>query len=591
SASGSAPVMPRQLKAIAEPLTTRAVKDSKVGDISTRVVSLLHSGLPVAMVGTPLRVRLELNRLTEAATGIVVLRRIVPIQDLSHLARAAWDSGLILATACALLRPRMSVYEQGREVEATLRELAARALPVLTFGTREELEAIFSVGQGRSYSPLSPVIESLPAAEDEDLVQAALVERCDGLPTEHVDRLAELVLRAISRRVQEKDRLLQPLANLAAQKGAGDPDLPAALIALAENLAGRRDTFGTCDTAPAVPRTSEVCGDLTRRLLSAELEDLLRSRLFGQDEAINELIKRIRQEAICRPQVEPLRLMLAGPVGTGKSVAAKYIAEVLEWPYHYIDATAFDSEHAVMTSLAGASPGIVNSYNDGVLARISRRTSVVEVADLDHARPGVRGTLCEFFLRILQEGTLQTGSGMIVRSLPSVIFIFTSNIAYGTRKATAQFGFGRLTRGDIRQRVVSRVLEHLGHAFVSRVGEPILFDEFTHDTAVELARMEIRSLVGRVTGATTVRISQGVVKRILDSLPTMENGARGVIDATRSAMAEALLDRADIGVAEVDVRLEEDDIIVEPARQCPTVEPSLEVTRENRNEQATARPS
>ena len=87
-----------------------------------------------------------------------------------------------------------------------------------------------------------------------------------------------------------------------------------------------------------------------------------------------------------------------------------------------------------MTSLAGVSPGIVSSYNDGVLAKISRRPSVVEVADIDHALLGVRGALCEFFLRILQEGTLQTGSGMVVRTLASGLYIFTTNVAHGKGK-------------------------------------------------------------------------------------------------------------------------------------------------------------
>jgi ATP-dependent Clp protease ATP-binding subunit ClpA len=321
------------------------------------------------------------------------------------------------------------------------------------------------------------------------------------------------------------------------------------------------------------------------------LGNLLRARILGQDDAISELTKRIWQEAICRPGTEPLRLMLAGPVGTGKSVAAKCVAQVLGWPYHYIDAASFDSEHAVMTSLAGASPGIVNSYNDGVLAKISRRPSVVEVADLDHAQPSVRGALCEFFLRALQEGTLQTGSGMIVRTLPSVIFIFTSNVAYGTRKASSSFGFGQLSRCDIRQRVVTNTLEYLGHAFVSRVGEPILFDEFTRQAALKLVEMEIQSLVGRMTGATMVLISPDVTQQILDSLLTLEAGARGVIDATRSALADALRGCADMAPEQVEVRLTGKAIVIVPACDAFRGESLIPADEQDQQDQTAAQSS
>ena len=180
-----------------------------------------------------------------------------------------------------------------------------------------------------------------------------------------------------------------------------------------------------------------------------------------------------------------------------------------------------------MSSLAGVSPGIVGSYNDGVLARISRRPSVVEVADLDHARPGVRGTLCDFFLRILQEGTLQSGSGAIIRTLPSVIFIFTTNVAFGVRKAGARLGFGGdRSRAELRQEVVYGALQYLGHAFVSRVGEPVLFGEFSRPAAVAVAETEIRSQASRVTGASQVELCPAVAEHIIGSLATSETGAR-----------------------------------------------------------------
>jgi ATP-dependent Clp protease ATP-binding subunit ClpA len=211
----------------------------------------------------------------------------------------------------------------------------------------------------------------------------------------------------------------------------------------------------------------------------------------------------------------------------------------------------------------------VNSYNDGVLAKIARRPSVVEVADLDHAQIGVKGTLCDFFLRILQEGTLQTGSGMVVRTIPSLLFCFTSNVAYGTRKPNARFGFGAPTREEVREEVASRAREDLGHAFISRAGAPILFDGFSRDIARRIARAEIDALIRRITGATHVAQSDEVAATILSSLPALEHGARGILDETRARVAEALRHYPATGRQRVLVRCEGEKVLIEPMEDEP----------------------
>jgi len=536
-----APDVPRELKGLVQLLTPTFSQDSDIGNVSEAIRIRLEAGVPVAVVGTPLRVRLELNRLARATPNIAVVQDPTLIQKVPQMTRVAKRAGLVLAIQCSLLRPRMSLYEQGRELEGTLQELSANGLPLLTFGTREEHERIFGIGQGRSYSPLQPVIETLAPTETADLVRTALLEHDAGPAPKDTEQLLQQVLNTAAVYGTGREDLLQPLSKLAAERGTSDPGLLTALALLAQDLTARSDTFGTCDEAPAAPRPAHVDRHLQQHLGRIDLKDLLASKILGQEAAVAELAERLWEQVIATPDTQPLRLMLAGPVGTGKSMVAKLIADLLHWLHYYIDATAFDSPHAVMTSLAGASPGVVNSYDDGVLARIARSPAVVEVADLDHAQPGVRGALCDFFLRVLQEGTLQTGSGAIIRTIPSVIFIFTSNVAYGSHKASARFGFGdHFTRREIQEQVVSCAREHLGHAFISRVGQPIIFDEFTRETAEKLVLMETKALVGRRIGAKKVQASPRFVEHILASLPTLESGARGVTSAIQAALAQPL---------------------------------------------------
>jgi hypothetical protein len=573
----TAPVqLPSAFKGVVAPCEAKTCQDSDKGSIASGVLRHLDSCLSVAMVGGPPRIRLELDRLARRRPNLVILREAIAFQKLPQLANALRGAGLVLASHCALLRPRASVYEQGRELDATLLQLEAAATPVLFYGTREELEASLGVGQGRDYSPLRPIIEQLPAAHEADLVRAILAHRPGHLASHKVEQIVSVVVQAAMAHAPGKEEVLQPLAHMAAEHGPGDPGLPDLLSELARDLVGRRETFGTCSEAPAKPRASALQKHLMERLQGTQLEVALRHRIIGQDQAVTEVARRVWEEAICRPLKEPLRLFLAGPVGTGKSLAAKCVAEQLEWDYHYLDAASFDSSHAVMTSLAGASPGIVNSYNDGVLAKIARRPSVVEVADLDHAQPGVKGTLCDFFLRVLQEGTLQTGSGMIVRTIPSLLFCFTSNVAYGSRKPNARFGFGLPTREEVREEVASRAREDLGHAFISRVGEPILFDEFSREVARQIVRAEIDVLVSRTTGATDVAQSDEVAVVILRSLPALEHGARGILDETRARVAEALRHYTASGKQRMLVRCEGEKVLIEPRENEPQQPPGVQ---------------
>ncbi|MBN2506300.1 MAG: ATP-dependent Clp protease ATP-binding subunit [Verrucomicrobia bacterium] len=564
------PRLPAELRELCHSVPARVARDSGAG-ASPEIVPLLQAGLSVALVGSSLRVRLELDRLARLpAVHLAQLQFPTPIQRVPPLAAALDRAGWTLAAPCASLRPRVSVYEQGREIEAALQELAARGVPAVFFGTREELESVFGVGQGRSHNAMHPVIQALAPAEAADLVRVAFAGRAEPLPAAKADRLAELVCATAAAHGGGSESLLQPLANLAANGDPDDPALPLALKALVENLAVRRDTFGICAEAPAQPRDAAVRGHLMARLGEEALADRLGAGILGQEPALREVADRLFREALCRSDTEPLRLLVAGPVGTGKSMVTKSLAEWLDWPHHVIDAGSFDSEHAVMSSLAGVAPGIVSSFNDGVLARIARRPSVVEVADLDHARPGVRGSLCDFFLRILQEGTLQTGSGAIIRTLPHVIFLFTSNVAFGRRGPEARLGFGALpTRDEVRAEVSACASEFMGPAFLSRVGQPILFAGFTPVTARLVAEREIRSLVARVTAASVVEPCPEVAAHIVASLANLDTGARGIVNAARDALTGALRGCVNLGGPAVAVRLEEGRIVVaraDPAR-------------------------
>ena len=554
--------VPPHLAGVLRPIAARPHHDSGSSDDAKAICGHLARGMAVAMIGSPARVKLELNRLARVAPNIAVLLHQVPLQKLPEIAAAAKDAGFILAAHCSSLVPRMSLYELGGEVDGALQRLEADALPFLAWGTRDELDAIFAVGQGRHLSPLRPVVHTLSRAEDADIIRALLAERRPGLADDAAARIVSLVLGAMKHH-PGKEALLQPLTNLAADREPADTRLPRDLDDLAADLAGRRDTFGVLAETPATPRPDDLRKHLVESLRGTQLEEMLQAELFGQANAIDGLARRLWQEAVSRPAAEPMRLLLAGPSGSGKSLAAKLVAKALGFPYHYVDSASFDSPHAVMTSLAGASRGIVNSYEDGILAQISRRPAVVEVADIDHAQAGVRGALVDFFLRVLQEGTLQTGSGRIVTTIPSVLFIFTSNSAFGPRTPNSPLGFVGKSGRQLREAVIAEIIADLGHAFFSRVGQPIVFGEFTTATAVEVARHEIDRLVRQALGVDRVAQASSVAEAVVGSLAGLEGGARRIIDETREQLCHALRTFDAAGAREVAVRYDAGQIVID----------------------------
>lgn len=566
AAAGALPVqVPPELQGLVEACTARVLGDSDEGNTTALILRRLQGGVAVAMAGSPARTLLALSRLVRACPSFVELRERTPIAKLPQIVQRIKEANLLLAAHASLLHPRMSLYEMGQEVHAMMQQLASRGLPVLIHGTRGELEGLFGVGQGLERSALEPTIQDLAPARDEDLVRACLSASAPNLPAAKVDKLVQAVLKTLKAEGQGRCELLAPLSNLAALRGPDDPELCRALSSLAKDLAGCRETFGGTTEAPAEPRPQWVQDLLVETLRGERLGRMLLSELHGQDRAVEELVRAIWREALTRDRSQPLRLMVAGPTGTGKSQSAKILASCLQWPYHYIDAGSFDSEHAVMTSLAGSAPGIVNSFQDGKLTQIARSPAVVEMADLDHARDSVRAALTDFMLRILQEGTLQTGSGQIVRTVPWLIFIYTTNVAFGGRNVNARFGFKAKSRHEVREAVISQVVSSLGHAFYSRVGAPILFDEFTSETALTIIRKEIEAVVKRVTGARKVVQADEVAEAIAESLATIEEDARRIIDQTDGELAEALRCYEPRGETVLAVRHKRGRIVIEPA--------------------------
>ncbi len=175
-----------------------------------------------------------------------------------------------------------------------------------------------------------------------------------------------------------------------------------------------------------VPVTKLMEGELDKLV---HMEELLHTRVVGQDEAVTAVANAIRRSraGLSDPNRPIGSFLFLGPTGVGKTELARALAEYL-----------FDDEHAMVrldmseymekfavSRLMGAPPGYVGYEEGGQLTEAVRRRpyAVVLLDEIEKAHPDVYNIL----LQVLDDGRLTDGQGRTV-NFTNVVLIMTSNL-------------------------------------------------------------------------------------------------------------------------------------------------------------------
>ncbi|WP_437719257.1 ATP-dependent Clp protease ATP-binding subunit ClpA [Sorangium sp. So ce448] len=181
----------------------------------------------------------------------------------------------------------------------------------------------------------------------------------------------------------------------------------------------------------------------------AQLKDLdqsLRSVIFGQDEAVKQLASAIKlSRAGLRAPEKPIgSFLFSGPTGVGKTELAKQLAKALGIGFLRFDMSEYQERHTV-SRLIGAPPGYVGFDRGGLLTEAAAKTphAVLLLDEIEKAHPDVFQVL----LQVMDHGTLTDNNGK-KSDFRHMVLIMTSNV--GARElAQARVGFGeRGTAGD-----------------------------------------------------------------------------------------------------------------------------------------------
>ncbi len=179
-------------------------------------------------------------------------------------------------------------------------------------------------------------------------------------------------------------------------------------------------------TWTGIPVERMLEGEATRL---TQLEDRLRRRVVGQDEAVGAVARAVRRaRAGLQDPHRPIgSFLFLGPTGVGKTELARALAALLfddERAMIRIDMSEYQEKHTV-SRLVGAPPGYVGYDQGGQLTEAVRRRpySIVLLDEMEKAHPDVWSVL----LQVLDDGRLTDGQGRVV-DFKNTVLIMTSNV-------------------------------------------------------------------------------------------------------------------------------------------------------------------
>jgi ATP-dependent Clp protease ATP-binding subunit ClpB len=179
----------------------------------------------------------------------------------------------------------------------------------------------------------------------------------------------------------------------------------------------------------------------TEREKLTRMEEHLRERVVGQDEALRAVSDAVRRaRAGLGDPGRPIgSFLFLGPTGVGKTETCKALAGFLfdtDEAMIRVDMSEYMEKHAV-SRLIGAPPGYVGYDEGGALTEAVRHRpySVVLLDEIEKAHPDVFNIL----LQLLDDGRLTDGQGRTV-DFRNTIVVMTSNIGSQTIQAMTERG-------------------------------------------------------------------------------------------------------------------------------------------------------
>jgi len=207
------------------------------------------------------------------------------------------------------------------------------------------------------------------------------------------------------------------------------------LNSTSEKTVGTREIETVVARMAKVPEKTVVSSEKVRL---GELEGKLKGVIFGQDHAIEQVVRAIKlsRSGLGQPEKPVGCFLFSGPTGVGKTELAKQIAVILGVEFIRFDMSEYAESHTV-SRLIGAPPGYVGFDQGGLLTDAINRTpyAVLVLDEIEKAHPN----LFNILLQVMDHATLTDNNGKKA-DFRNVILIMTTN-AGGREMSESGIGF------------------------------------------------------------------------------------------------------------------------------------------------------
>jgi ATP-dependent Clp protease ATP-binding subunit ClpC len=322
---------------------------------------------------------------------------------------------------------------------------------------------------------------------------------------------------------------------------------------------------------------SKLAQTETDKLLN--LEEILHSRLIGQEEAVKAVSKAVRRaRAGLKDPKRPIgSFVFLGPTGVGKTELARALAESMfgdEDAMIRIDMSEYMEKHST-SRLVGSPPGYVGYEEGGQLTEKVRRKpySVILLDEIEKAHPDVFNIL----LQVLEDGRLTDSKGRTV-DFRNTVLIMTSNVGAEALKRNKYVGFniqdGEQDYKDMKGKVMTELKKAFRPEFLNRIDEIIVFHALEKVHLKQIVTLMSDQLVKRLKEQhIDLELTDAAKEKILTEGYDPEYGARPLRRAIQKhiedRLSEELLKGTVLTGQQIIMDVENDEFFVRVGEPTP----------------------
>ncbi len=299
----------------------------------------------------------------------------------------------------------------------------------------------------------------------------------------------------------------------------------------------------------------------SNKLLSLESE--LKSRIIGQDEAIELISCAIRRGRIGlkSPEQPTGSFIFVGPTGVGKTELCVALSEILFGTKNALlrfDMSEYMEKHSI-SKLIGSPPGYIGYGEGGLLTEKVRRNPycIILFDEVEKAHPEIFNLL----LQILEDGTLTDAQGHKV-SFKNALIVMTSNLGSINPSKTNSLGFFNLndekSKSNEREKSIKKALEStFKPEFLGRIDEIVIFNSLSKESLEKICMLMLTTLSERLKKlGIELEFDKSVTSKIVLEAYEDGSGARKLRHKIRRLIENPL------SVKMISGEIEKDDSII-----------------------------